>query len=192
MNHALFILINGYAGRNGTIDSIAVAVAEYLPFLFIAYLGYLWFFRKESREAVLLAGFGVSLALTVNLVITLFYYHPRPFMEHAVNLLIQHAPETSFPSDHATFMLALSFMLASFRQFRGVGALFILLSLGGGLARVFCGVHYPLDIAGSFTVSLAATALSRSLLHAPLAALVRVVLGRYDIIAARLASAKRQ
>ncbi|WP_298273564.1 undecaprenyl-diphosphatase [Geobacter sp.] len=192
MNHALFALINGYAGRNGTIDSIAVAVAEYLPLLFIAYLGYLWFFREESREEVLLTGFGVSLALTANLAITLSYYHPRPFMEHAVNLLIQHAPETSFPSDHATFMLALSFMLASFRRFRGIGMLFIFLALAGGFARVFCGVHYPFDIAGSFTVAMAATGLSRSLLHAPLSALSRVVLGRYDIIAAKLAAAKRQ
>lgn len=192
MNQALFTLINGYAGRNGIIDNAAIVVADYLPLLFIAYLVYLWIFRKEARQEALQTGFGVLLALTMNFAITLFYYHPRPFMDHAVNLLIQHAPETSFPSDHTTFMLALSFMLASCRKFRRVGTLLILLSLLGGVARVFCGVHYPLDIAGSFTVSLVATVFSRSLLSNPLAALSRAVLDRYDIISAKLAAAKRQ
>lgn len=192
MNQALFTLINGYAGGNALLDHIAVGVADYLPLLFVAYLLYLWFFRNDAREEVLLTGFGVLLALTMNLAITVFYYHPRPFMDHAVNLLIRHAPETSFPSDHATFMLSFSFMLASCRRFRRAGMLFIFLAIVGGFARVFCGVHYPFDIAGSFVVSLAAMVLSRLLLRNPLTALSRAVLGRYDIIAAKLAAEKRQ
>ncbi|GFE57656.1 undecaprenyl-diphosphatase [Geobacter sp. AOG1] len=191
MNHALFTFINGYAGKNVIVDTAAVALAEYLPLIFIAFLGYLWFFRKESREEVLMTCVAALFALTMNVAIGLLYFHPRPFMDHPVNQLIAHAAETSFPSDHATFMLALSLMLAICRRTRTAGLLFVVLSFAGGFARVFCGVHYPLDIAGSFLVALLASGLVRSL-HSRLSSCSQAVLGKYDIIAAKLVIARRQ
>ena len=191
MNHTLFALINAHAGKNGIVDAIAVATAEYLPLLFAACLGYLWFRKRELREEVLLIGITALLALAMNFAITLVYFHPRPFMEHEVNQLIRHAPETSFPSDHATLMLTLAFMLASCRRLGNLGVPFIVLALAGGFARVFCGVHYPFDIAGSLVVALMATGLSRLLLHRHLSLLVRAMMERYYIIAARLVPAKR-
>ena len=68
--------------------------------------------------------------------------------------LISHAPETSFPSDHATFMFCVSCALwgaASVRRFR---MLAMALAFIGGMSRVVCGVHFPFDVLGSLVVAL--------------------------------------
>ena len=67
--------------------------------------------------------------------------------------LLAHAPESSFPSDHATvmFTLAVTLMLASLRK---LGVLILLLGTLVGWARIYLGVHFPFDIAGSLLISL--------------------------------------
>jgi len=69
-------------------------------------------------------------------------------------LLVPHAPETSFPSDHTTFMLSIAIMLIYFKNSRAQGITFLVLSLIGGISRVFCGLHFPLDIIGSIIIAL--------------------------------------
>lgn len=66
---------------------------------------------------------------------------------------LEHTPESSFPSDHATvmFTLAIALMLASLRK---LGLLILLLGTLVGWARVYLGVHFPFDIAGALLVSL--------------------------------------
>lgn len=190
MNQSLFLAINSLAGRNVVVDRIAVLVANYLPLLFIASALWLWFANRDVRERLLAAGENVLLAMGINLAITLGSFHPRPFMVQRVHLLIRHAPETSFPSDHATFMFALAFPLLAETRLRGTGLILAVLALFGGTARVFCGVHYPFDIFGSALVALAATALLRFPLARPATALNRAILHRYDLLATRLAATR--
>jgi undecaprenyl-diphosphatase len=73
---------------------------------------------------------------------------------HMVHLLIPHAADPSFPSDHATlaFSLAFSLLFAN----RRVGLLMLGLALITGISRVYVGVHYPGDILGAMALSLAA------------------------------------
>lgn len=156
INYSLFQGINKFAGYNPILDATAELTAEYLPFLFILLMMYYWFFKKDdtSRINLLSVGWSTLLALLVNFLITLFYFHPRPFMVHIGKLLIPHVPETSFPSDHATFMFSIAFMLITFDEFRTTGIILSIFALIGGIARVFVGVHFPFDIAGSIGVSL--------------------------------------
>jgi len=129
-------------------------VAEYLPLIFIAVLIYFWLSNKtNSRNNALYAGYASILGVTINLLITTFYFHPRPFMENIGKLLIDHVPETSFPSDHTTFMLSLSITLLLLKETRKTGMLLSVLGLVGGLSRVLCGIHYPFDILGSLLVA---------------------------------------
>ena len=78
-----------------------------------------------------------------------------------IAMLLAHDPTSSFPSLHATFLFSMAFALLLQKGSRGI-ALFVML-LGGATAwaRIFVGVHYPLDMAGAFlTACLAAVAVN--------------------------------
>jgi len=155
LNIISFKFINHFAGINLVFDNFVIVIAKYLFTVFILWLVYLWFRKKKRcKNIALYSGYSAILGILVNFLITSFYYHPRPFMLHLGKLLIPHPPETSFPSDHTTFMLSIAFMLIYFRETRISGIVLSLFGLIGGLARVFCGIHFPLDIIGSLIVSL--------------------------------------
>ena len=159
VNHFIFNEINGFAGYNLVIDMLAKIIAEYLPLLFILPLVLHWFSRRDggSRIDLLFTGYCAFLAMLINFLITLFYFHPRPFMLHMGKTLIEHGPETSFPSDHATFMFSIAFAFIAFKGQWKTGVILSFLALFGGIARVFVGVHFPLDIIGSLGVGLIST-----------------------------------
>ncbi|MBI4685317.1 MAG: phosphatase PAP2 family protein [Nitrospirae bacterium] len=94
---------------------------------------------------------------------TLFYFHPRPFMDGIGTALIKHAAETSFPSDHTTFMLSIATTLLLIDSTMKWAILFVALGAVGGISRVFCGIHYPLDILGSLIVAFISSVLIWSL-----------------------------
>ena len=153
-NLTLFHIINGFAGRNYLLDTAMIFAAQDIIYFFCVYLVYLWFAKSKYRQEVLFAGYGALIGLGINFIITLFYFHPRPFMIPTGMLLIPHLPETSFPSDHATLMLAISLMFLTFKELRSKGAILFVLSFISGLARVYAGLHFPMDIAGSLFVAL--------------------------------------
>lgn len=156
LNIKTFNLINQFAGRNHFLDSLIVFLAQYLPVFFVLLLFYLWFkFKKDSyKRIILMTGYSAILGILSNILISLFYFHPRPFMDNIGTLLINHIPETSFPSDHTTFMLSIAFMFLYFKEMRWLGFWLSVLGLLGGFSRVFCGVHYPFDIIGSVFVAI--------------------------------------
>lgn len=158
VNIALFKSINHLAGINPVLDYLGIITANYLPFIFILWLAYLGF-RKEGagKKIALYAGFSAAIGLLLNFLITSIYYHPRPFMLHLGTLLIRHTAETSFPSDHTTFMLSIAFLLIYYSETRVSGIVLSILGVVGGLARVFAGLHFPLDILGSIGVALTAS-----------------------------------
>lgn len=180
MNIALFNIINGLAGRSTLFDAVAIFTANYLPYIFAIYLIYLWFFRSWYRDKVLFAVCNALISLGINFIITLFYFHPRPFMMHISKLLIAHSAETSFPSDHTTLMFAVSLIFLYSRELRITGVVLFLLSLIGGLARVYAGIHFPFDVIGSFCVALFSTALSCWILKRYLIALNRFMIHCYE------------
>jgi undecaprenyl-diphosphatase len=151
-NHSLFLLINSLAGHSFWLDRTAIALGEYLPYLFILIEIWLYFFANRKEEA-LLAFYATLLGLGINQLIGLVYFHPRPFMDGLGTLLVPHAAENSFPSDHTTFMVSIALTLLLLPRTERWGGWLLILAIAGGLARVFIGVHYPLDILGSLVVS---------------------------------------
>jgi len=152
LNQQLFIYINSYIGENHTVDFFLVFTAKYLPYIFIVLLFYLWFNNKKNEA--LYAGYATTLAVGINLFIGLFYFHNRPFMDNIGLCLLSHKPENSFPSDHTTFVISIALMLITFKSTRALGIVASIFALLCGLARVYCGVHYPFDIFGSFIVAI--------------------------------------
>jgi undecaprenyl-diphosphatase len=154
INISIFSAINKYAGKSPLVDNIAIAIAEYLPLVFIAVLICLWFSSMvDGKHAALYAGYSAVLGALINFFIPMLYFHPRPFMENIGNALINHAPNSSFPSDHTTFLLSIATMLLFFKSTKIIGCSLLFFGLFGGVSRVFCGIHFPLDIFGSLLVS---------------------------------------
>jgi len=145
MNQELFLMINSLAGKNEVLDILGISLANSMPYIFIVLEIYLYFIVKKKNEAIF-AFYSVVVSLGLNFIISLFYFHNRPFMDNLGVMLIQHTPENSFPSDHTTFLFAISFSLV----FSKIKYSYILLffALLGGMARVYVGVHYPFDILG--------------------------------------------
>jgi len=159
LNIHLFNLINNLAGKNLVLDKTMIFIASYLIFIIPVFLIYLWFKKSkkdENKKKALFILFSVLISLAIAWVINSIYFHPRPFMIGLGKELIQHAPETSFPSGHATAMFAVTFPLFFLKEYKK-GIVFFILSLSVGIARIFCGIHFPFDIIGSFFVSLAGT-----------------------------------
>ena len=154
LNISIFNAINHLAKSNIILDKFGIILAKYMPIIFVLFMIYLWFRESNVKNIVLYSGYSSIVGIALNFSIGLFYFHPRPFMEHIGKLLISHAPETSFPSDHTTFMLSIAFTFLYFKRTRIPGVILSLLGITGGVARVFCGLHFPFDIVGSIFVAV--------------------------------------
>jgi len=116
LNIRIFYKINNFAGENLIFDKFMIIIAKYLPFVFILFLLFLWLKKRQERGFVLYSGYSAILGIFMNFFISCFYFHPRPFMENNGKILINHSPDTSFPSNHTTFMLSIAFVLLYFKD----------------------------------------------------------------------------
>ena len=130
-------------------------------FVLVAIAGLVWFFGRpggptRSKLAAVSAAAAGALALLINLVLSQLWFHARPFVDHPRQtlLLVHHAADNSFPSDHASLALAIAFAVTAFH--RRLGLLLLLGAACIGADRIFIGVHYPVDVLASLLVSLVA------------------------------------
>lgn len=163
-NLTLFHLINASAAPNGAIVLMAKGLAVFTPWIAVGILLLYWFRRTpEIRRSLMIAGVALGFALAVNFSLASAMYEPRPFVLGIGNTLLVHGPETSFPSDHATFLWSLGFGLLMSRSLPVLGIFVCVLGGATAWARVYLGVHFPLDMAASFIISLIAAVLARAL-----------------------------
>ena len=162
-NLRYFQIINNLVGRSKILDGLGIFFAKYLLYIILVALFVFFvysFLRKKYLGLSFLIIFSVVLAsgIVVPLLRRLFP-HPRPFVILNVHLLLSHAPTNSFPSGHTIFLFAISFavFLYAFKKnlskkeknsFFWIGIILLLLSSLCGIARIFCGVHWPFDIIG--------------------------------------------
>ncbi len=159
LNHALFLQINAASGTPGWLIDAAIVIANDLiyglPLLLVA----LWLAGGTARRAAAVQAFAAAmLGLGANQLIGVLWPQPRPFIIGLGHTWVTHAPDTSFPSDHLTLFAGVGLgLLLGGRVFVGVGT--IALGLAVGWARVFLGLHFPLDMAGSLVVAGASCAI---------------------------------
>lgn len=154
LNHTLFLLINAGAQPPALMLQLATFLAQWLIDGIPLLLVWLWLRGgRIERYAAVTATLSVLFALGCGQVITTVWPHPRPFMLGLGHTFLEHKPEASFPSDHATvfFTLGLGLILGSLRK---LGALVLLLGVAVGWSRVYLGVHFPFDIAGALLVAV--------------------------------------
>jgi undecaprenyl-diphosphatase len=153
MNYHLFQIINNWAGKYDWIDDLMEFLAQDIVWIMLAVMVYLWFTGKESNQKLVFYSF---LSASVALLIASLFLSPevnqaRPFVEHQVLQLLPHAPDPSFPSDHATLAFSLAFSILFAK--RRLGVVMLVLALLTGISRVYVGVHYPGDIVGAIALS---------------------------------------
>jgi undecaprenyl-diphosphatase len=164
LNVKLFQWIHAGAGTRPVMDGLAVFFAEAGPYLLAAVFVGLWFFVGKKRKTALLeATQAAGIGLGLNQLIGLFYFHPRPFMVALCTPLFPHGQETSFPSDHATLMLTAVIYLLLAGNWASCGIPLLIVTLLTAWGRVYSGIHFPFDMAGSMVVGLVSAGLMRLL-----------------------------
>lgn len=73
--------------------------------------------------------------------------------------LIEHVQDSSFPSDHLTLIWSVAFSLLLNKQHRVIGGLLFLIGIPVAWARIYLGVHFPLDMIGAAIVGLVSAGL---------------------------------
>lgn len=143
INFWLFHLING-GYHNMILDKIMIFFAIYSPLLFVLIMVYAIASKRIDRRIIIKMLMTAVLALAINMLIAKIYFEPRPFVTQKVRLLISHARDSSFPSDHAAGSSALTFAVLGYDDTAGI--IMLVITAIVMLARVYVGVHYPLDV----------------------------------------------
>lgn len=151
----LFQWIHRFVGVSSVLDWCAVVVAQYLPY--IAALFVLLLIAQEKRWKDRIHSFLVlafALLLSKGLIVEIihyFYARPRPFLALGLTPMFPESTN-SFPSSHATVLIVLAAFVYTLNK--KAGYWMFAFALLNGIARVYAGVHWPLDILGGFAVGL--------------------------------------
>ena len=164
-NIQLFLVLNATANPDPLVVALATVVAAWSIVLVLAIVAVLWIWGPPWRRGALLAVITVlPFALALNGVIGWLYYRPRPFVLGIGHTLVSHAAEAGFPSDHMTLLWTLGLGLVATAAPRSAGWAIVAIGLPTAWARVYLGVHTPLDMLGSLGVAAVAAVLARAIL----------------------------
>lgn len=170
MDIFFFQIIHSLAGRLYFLDSSAIFLAKYFPYILVLAALVFIFRVKPLKEKIFVF---VTLALSVILsrgiiteVIRFVYDRARPFEVLGFDPLIINI-NSSFPSGHAAFFFALSIAMLYFPALGGRrwGWWFFGFSTLNSLARMFAGIHWPSDILGGVVIAFASVLIVRRLLR---------------------------
>lgn len=160
MDWSIFHSVNGVLVHHEEGQDVAQAFNASAVFVLVAIAGLIWFFARpggptRSKLAAVSAAAAGAVALLINVVLGQLWFHDRPFVDHPRQtlLLVHHAADNSFPSDHASLAFAIAFAVFAFHRRLGLGLLLGAACIAAD--RIFVGVHYPVDVLASLFVGLA-------------------------------------
>ncbi len=154
MNSFLFQQINDLALKSSWLDTFAIYFAEYLIYLLIFCL-FLFIFKNFKKYKWMVVEALISAVFTRMIVVSFIRWilpRARPFVGNQVNLLLEHIPASAFPSGHTSFCFAIATIVYFYNKKAGI--FFFVASFLIGISRVFCGVHWPLDILAGIVVGI--------------------------------------
>lgn len=135
------LLINQLNALNPILKGISLIVAEYLPFLFICWLIYIWIKKYDVYlDIVLYCIYAALLGIFINYLTGIVY-------------------SAASGTNSIIFMLSVSLMLACFMETRKSGIILIILALFGSMLSVLSALVIPLDILTSGLIAMVSTAI---------------------------------
>jgi len=154
IDFSLFQHINNLAGQYAWLDALMIFLSQYLGYVLVAIV--LLFLLLNYKKYLLMVVSGLTAAMAARLgvveLIRLFFPRARPFVENNVNLLVSEVQQPAFPSGHAAFFFALSTVVYFYNKKAGI--VFFVASFLISVARVFVGLHWPLDIVAGALVGV--------------------------------------
>jgi undecaprenyl-diphosphatase len=140
-------------------DLFFIISAKYLIVLPILILGiyFLRLPRSEWKKTLMFILPSLIVTYLVALIAGHIYYDPRPFVVGNFTPLIPHAADNGFPSDHA--LLASALAIVGTYLNRKLGLVLWVLAAIIATARVYVGVHHPVDVLGSMIIAVISVSL---------------------------------
>jgi undecaprenyl-diphosphatase len=147
MDLSIVEALNGFLLRHDGLEDPWMLYVKASEALFLALvIGLFLLGGRRLQRAAVAAGASAGLALAAAVGLSMVLGRARPFASDPshVRLLIPHAADAGFPSDHATaaFAIATALLLRDRRYGLPVVMLAALLAVG----RVAAGVHFPSDV----------------------------------------------
>lgn len=155
LDQKAFQFVYAASHRSELWNVLAIFFAEWMPYLLVLAFLVLVFYQKGWRRRVYLFCEGALAIILargiVTSVIQYFYHEPRPYSFYGFTPLFNETG-CSFPSAHAAWFFALA--LVVWFANRKWGWWFFALAVLMGIARVYAGVHWPIDIIGGAVIGL--------------------------------------
>jgi membrane-associated phospholipid phosphatase len=161
MDLSILKSLNGYAYDHAWFGDLSKFLAKDGVLLVVAVMAVVFlaagrYTSVAGRRGASAAGFAALLALGVGQIVSALVDRSRPFVDHPgqVHLLIAHAKDAGFPSDHATgsFAIAAALLL----RHRSAGSVALAFATAIAVARVAVGAHYPTDVLAGAALGAAA------------------------------------
>lgn len=152
LNRKFFLAINADQATSlmGLAKFLAKDTLYLLPLLLIA----LWIWGGGARRQLVIKALATTIvSLGLGVIAGLIYVHQRPFVMGLGHTYIQHKPNASFPSHHATIFAAIAFTLLAATGTRLLGLIVLVFGVLAGWARIYTGLHFPFDIIGGFIMA---------------------------------------
>jgi undecaprenyl-diphosphatase len=148
INNYVAVYLNNFVIYNhlgNTIWLLSDAPIFFLP-VFLLWARLYWTFRikdKNKKENILFIFYSVVVWLILNTFIKLFIFEHRP--EWIITPILQHVPDNSFPSDHATVSFSFLFALyaAWYKKTFWIFMPFVVLM---NFSRIAWWIHWFFDI----------------------------------------------
>jgi undecaprenyl-diphosphatase len=171
-NVATFSAINGLAAHTAWLDPAMAAFALWGGLvLLVLILGLAWWRHRDRYLRAGLTGVAAVIALGVNQLVGALWFEARPFVAlHGVTMLLAHPADNSFPSDHAAIAGALAVGTLWVARRWGIAAVLVAVLLG--FARVYAGMHYPLDVIAGLAIGALVALVVVGVLATPLSKVI--------------------
>lgn len=160
-----FRWINDLAGHNVWLDRFMVFAADKMGYFLILFVLVLFWKRSYFKKIVFIS-FGSAIVSRFVFVTLIRHYifSPRPFLIlEDMHQLVNDEFSSSFPSGHASFYFALA--MAVYLYNKRAGYIYLILAGLMGIARIFVGVHWPLDILAGAVLGVATAVLVNYLVN---------------------------